>query len=173
MSVSSSGRGPPYCIAIYVELFSHEVLRRRPVGAILGRWFQNASLEAWPFLHFGGKTLRRMDEGEIPDNGNIYKLLSHHSLAKWRKMGEFMDDFHSCVFSQSPLPLPSAQAPVVSECVEINFPRLAENGRHASSCCLAVWGEASPRPRSWLSDDPWASLQTGGQKVKLSQPVGH
>lgn len=116
--------GEPFCIVIYVELFSHRALRRRPVvNSQRYTWemVSESRVRRGRFFSFGGKALRRMDEGEIPDNGNIYKSFHylHHSLENWRKMGFSWSAFHSCVASRSTLlPVCSAQARVVSARVE-------------------------------------------------------
>lgn len=159
MSAPSSGPGGvrPFCIVIYVELFSHRAPGRRPV--VNSQRYTREMFSESPrlrrgrflfFFSFGGKALRRMDEGEIPDNGNIYKssraFIIPPFISKLEKKWGFHGLLSTAVWPVSPLcllPARSAQAHVVHARVEINFPRLAENGRHASSCSPGRLGRDS------------------------------
>lgn len=75
---------------------------------------------------FGGKSLSRMDEGEISDNGNIYKSFCAFIIPPfisnlWKPLISWTA-FHSCVVRQHRLWSQCVQAHVVSVCVEINSP---------------------------------------------------
>lgn len=92
-------RGPPFCIVIYVELFSHRALRRRPVvnrRRYIREVVSESRVRGVAAFSLGGKSLHRMD-GEIPHNGNIYKsscaFIIPAFISKLEKNGDFIDCF--------------------------------------------------------------------------------
>lgn len=100
----------------------------------------------------------------------VVRLSADHYVSMWEN-GEFMN-FFSTVCGQSLSHQVRVRIGPRARTCGNKFPRLAENGRHTSSSCLAVRGGLPPQPhpdRVTTSEPP---IKKGGQEVKLSEPVG-
>lgn len=141
------GAGAPFCIVIYVELFSHRASRRRPVvNSRRYTWEKVSESRVWG-VAMGKRSVEWMEKKfqTMEIFISLFALsLSLHSLANSREMGISWTSLHSCVVSPACSQCAKRRPTSYPGRVEINFPRLAENGRHASSCCPAVGGRDFP-----------------------------